>query len=286
MLLFVDRNIKYEIIVLNTCERNWWTITIKISDKNYKGTLMLVYHSPSSSDAEFMDFLEETCCNEVLNGSIIIMGDFNIDMKVKNYCQSKLMRIMFSVGLKQLVNEPTRIVNTSETIIDLIFTNEEVEVAVKHEPKITDHSIVVLQWNVSAKKKENRTIVCRDYRNIDVEKYIKMIDKNLNSIEGGSVSALANLTISVIVECLDEVAPRKRVILRDRWQGKQWFSEAIRQMVKQRDETYKLARTSKSENDWELFRQLKNKVVDECRKAKRNYLELRLDKNRNDPKRM
>lgn len=127
---------------------------------------------------------------------------------------------MFSVGLKQLVNEPTRIVNTSETIIDLIFTNEEVEVAVKHEPKITDHSIVVLQWNVSAKKKENRTIVCRDYRNIDVDKFIKMIDKNLNSIEGGSVSALANLTINVIVECLDEVAPRKKVILRDRWEGK------------------------------------------------------------------
>lgn len=74
--------------------------------------------------------------------------------------------------------------------------------------------------------------------------------------------------------------------MRDRWQGKQWFSEAIRQMVKQRDETYKLVQTSKSENNWELFRQLRNKVVDECRKAKRNYLELRLDKNRNDPKRM
>jgi len=45
---------------------------------------MLVYHSPNSSDAEFLDFLEETCCNELLNGSVIIMGDFNIDMKIKN----------------------------------------------------------------------------------------------------------------------------------------------------------------------------------------------------------
>jgi len=74
---------------------------------------MLVYHSPSSSDAEFMDFLEETCCNE-LNGSVIILGDFNIDMKVKNYNQNKLTRIMYSTGLKQLVNELTRIVNTLE----------------------------------------------------------------------------------------------------------------------------------------------------------------------------
>jgi len=55
------------------------------------------------------------------------------------------MRIMYSIGLKQLVNESTRIVNTSETIIDLIFTNEEVNVAVKHEPRIADHSIIVLQ---------------------------------------------------------------------------------------------------------------------------------------------
>jgi len=73
------------------------------------------------------------------------MGDFNIDMKVKNYNQNKLMRIMYSIGLKQLVSEPTRIVNTSETIIDLIFTNEEVDVTVKHEPRIADHSMIVLQ---------------------------------------------------------------------------------------------------------------------------------------------
>jgi len=38
------------------------------SNESYKGMLMLVYHSPSSSDAEFMGFLEETCCNELLNG--------------------------------------------------------------------------------------------------------------------------------------------------------------------------------------------------------------------------
>jgi len=170
VLLYVDRNIKFAIVALNTCERNWWTITIKISNERYKGMLMLVYHSPSSSDAEFMDFLEETCCNELLNGSVIIMGDFNIDMKVKNYNQNKLMRIMYSIDLKQLVNEPTRIVNTLETIIDLIFTNEEVDVVVKHEPRIVDHSIIILQWNVNVKKRENRTIVCREYKKVWMRK--------------------------------------------------------------------------------------------------------------------
>lgn len=49
---------------------------------------------------------------------------------------------------------------------------------------------------------------------------------------------------------------------------------------------YKVARISKNMKDWELFRQLRNKVVDECRKAKREYLEEKLDKNRRDPKQM
>lgn len=70
-------------------------------------------------------------------------------MKVNNYCQNKLIRVINSVELKQLVDEPTRIVKTSETISDLIFTNLEVEVKVIHEPKIIDYSMVMVYWNVN-----------------------------------------------------------------------------------------------------------------------------------------
>ena len=95
------------------------------------------------------------------------MGDFNIDMKVKNYCQNKLIRVMNSIGLKQLINEPTRI-NTSETIIDLVFTNEEIEITIEHELKITNYSVIVLYWSVSAKKSENRlyVIIIRRWKNL------------------------------------------------------------------------------------------------------------------------
>lgn len=159
VLLYVERTIKFDVIAINICDSNWWSLTIRVNGKNYKGTLMLVYHSPSGSDAKFIEFLEEICNDDLLNGSVILMGDFNIDMKVKNYCQNKLIRIMNSVGLKQLVNEPTRIVNTSETIIDLVFTNEEIEVTVEHEPRITDHSVIIVYWGVCEKKNESRVIV-------------------------------------------------------------------------------------------------------------------------------
>jgi len=56
--------------------------------------------------------------------------------------------------------------------------------------------------------------------------------------------------------------------------------------MKQRDLAYRVLRLNNSSKDWNLFKQLRNKMVDTCRKAKREYLEKRLDKNKGEPKQM
>jgi len=96
VLLYIDRKIKFEISFVNRSAGNWWTIGIKIKDRYYIETLVLVYHSPSGEDAEFMYYLEEMCNGDLLNGSVLIMGDFNLDMRVCNYYQKRLIRTMHS----------------------------------------------------------------------------------------------------------------------------------------------------------------------------------------------
>lgn len=185
---------------------------------------MLIYHSPSSSDSEFIDFLEEVCNNELLNDNIIIMGDFNMDMKVNNYSQDRLIRVMNSVGLKQLVHEPTRITNSSETITDLIFTNMNVEVNVCHEPKITDHSMVEVYWNVNSVRNEDRKILCRNYKRMDADEFMRLIVSSFDNIDTNEVSnvnTLADLAINEIVNCLDSVAPRREIKIHNNRRGKQ-----------------------------------------------------------------
>jgi len=253
VLLYIDKNIKFDVNNVNRSEGNWWTIVIKIRNKNYNGILMLVYHSPNGNDADFMYYLEETCNRDMLSGSVIIMGDFNIDMKIKNYYQNKLVRTMYLAGLKQLVNEPTRITDHSETIIDLVFSNRKIKTIVQHEPKITDHSVVLLQWNVDIEWRKSRSIISRNYKGMDVETFMTKIDTRLSCIEGNDTNTLANAAVKVMVECLDEEAPAREVALRDKWQGKQWFTGEILEMVKQRDDAYRLARTRKEKNDWEMY---------------------------------
>jgi len=69
----------------NSCDRNWWAITIKVAEVNLRDSIMLIYHSPSCSDAAFIEYLEESCDRALMSDSFIVTGDFNIDMKVQDY---------------------------------------------------------------------------------------------------------------------------------------------------------------------------------------------------------
>jgi len=121
VLLYIKEEIKYEIMSVESCDRNWWAIAIKVAEVNLRGSIMLIYHSPNSSGAAFIEYLEESCDRVLMSDSFIVMRDFNIDMKVQAYTQDKLRKTMNSAGLSQLVKEATRITSTSETIINLVF---------------------------------------------------------------------------------------------------------------------------------------------------------------------
>ena len=289
VLLYVDKKVKFKIVAIDINERNWWTVKIQINDTDCKFLLMLIYHSPNSSDSGFLDFLEDSCNNDLLSENVIIMGDFNIDIKKNNYCRNRLIKIANAAGLKQLVDEPTRITVSSESIIDLVFTNLEVDVEIKHEPKITDHSTIMVYYNCTRKQEATRLLTYRNYKQMDKKEFARLINnefKLLNNSDNSSVDELANLAISKIVHCLDLTAPIKRVRIKHYKQRNSWFTEDICCLIKQRDEAHRIARVTKSKEDWEMFRQTRNRVVDECRKAKRNYLEARIDSNKRDPKNM
>lgn len=53
----------------------------------------------------------------------VICGDFNLNLMINEYYADKLKSIIQFYGYKQIVNEPTRITETSSTLIDLVITN-------------------------------------------------------------------------------------------------------------------------------------------------------------------
>lgn len=106
---YIEERVRFDMIAIEKCDGNWWTIIVKIKDRDYMGIIMIVYHSPNSNESKFINYLEDICINIMQNDNVIIMGDFNIDMTVNNYVKNRLVRVMNSAGLRQLVKEATRL---------------------------------------------------------------------------------------------------------------------------------------------------------------------------------
>lgn len=90
--------------------------------------IAVVYRPPSSEVGIFLDFLEkvlEYCA--LLNKPAIICGDYNIDALSTRPSKQQLLDLLVSFGYENVIHVPTRITNTCESLIDLCFTNFDVQ---------------------------------------------------------------------------------------------------------------------------------------------------------------
>ena len=80
-----------------------------------------------------------------LSKEIILIGDFNVNWDDKKDRQN-LKRITDNFNLEQLVEKPTRITGTSQTRIDLIFSNKHNRIEL-----LADHNIIFFTRKMNKK---------------------------------------------------------------------------------------------------------------------------------------
>jgi len=132
----------------------------------------------------------------------------------------------------------------------------------------------------------DKKVVRRDYKRMNEQEFSRLVKIRLDRVTGDNIDNIANNAIYAIIKSLDLVAPRNEIIVKHKWQTARWFKEDIYKLMRQRDKAYKKARYTKTDEDWELFRILRNRTVDICRKARREYLENKLDNSKSKPKQM
>lgn len=117
--------LRHYVWTLDAFDDNIWYLSIKVKTSGIRGTYSVIYHSASSSHANFLNYLErflaESMDNEMTN---VLIGNFNIDL-TKSPHANRLVRLCESYSLKQIVDFFTRSTDTSETKIDLLFTNDD-----------------------------------------------------------------------------------------------------------------------------------------------------------------
>ena len=106
----------------NSIETSWFFLRLKRSRPTY---MCFFYRPPSGNASDALLNLEQQYDKIVAHpgADVIFMGDMNIDYSLHNLNFRKLHAFLKHHHLDQLVDKPTRVTNTSKTIIDHIYCN-------------------------------------------------------------------------------------------------------------------------------------------------------------------
>ena len=112
---------------LNGCEELW--LNIKTNDiSNQKFTVGVIYRHPNYSNSTVKEFSEALCnsINKITNrkDTFYLLGNLNIDLTVNKRSLSSLyfLNSLISCGSLPIITIPTRVTETSATIIDHVIT--------------------------------------------------------------------------------------------------------------------------------------------------------------------
>lgn len=283
--IMVKNGIKYSEIYNRAFDRNTWILSIKITKGLPPGVYTVVYHSPSSSDSDFLHFFEswyeDTICEQDLS---LTAGDMNIDM-LKEYTYSRnFNNLINSFGLTNIVRGYTRITSHSKTQVDLVITNSSDAAVHISQSCISDHSTLHINFTEPSNNRGQRKITIMDKSAYNTNTLIANLNiLNWNEITKLHINDKAAVLVNQLQTCLDKLIKKKDIIILG---NNPWFTDEMRTIQKQRDLLYSRAKITKNLNDWDAYKSAKNQYNRLIKLKKNKYYEKQIDSCRGDSKKM
>jgi hypothetical protein len=121
---------------------------VKLHLKTIKLIIFCIYRAPAGNLNQFYDTLENIL-NHFLQPHVtyLICGDLNTNLFLKSNDALKLLTLMNTFNLTQVVDFPTRIINNNGTLTDTIFVDTTIYDKIQVKPFINgllDHDIQII----------------------------------------------------------------------------------------------------------------------------------------------
>lgn len=165
LLCYIDSSIKYDRQqVLDDLMGE--SITLKIIQTVSRPFIVsFIYRPPDSLvswNSKFVDHVEQ--CSAVC-GELMFLGDFNINLLEPNL-KKRWFKNIAQFGLTQFIEEPTRVTETTATLIDHIYSNRSINIRSSSVVRCTlsDHYLVWATRKIGVPNSDGRIKVSfRDY---------------------------------------------------------------------------------------------------------------------------
>ncbi len=238
-----------------------------------------VYRNPASNDEWFDSFvcMLDKVSTYKNNVDLLLLGDFNIDMLKQHSSWDSTLNLF---GLTQLVSSPTRITETSSTLIDHIYTNNPHTISSTRvsDLSVSDHNPISCTKTLKLPKlkpKEHTFISFRSFKHFNQASYFN----DLANAPFESVYAYTDpdkalsLWYEIFYAVINKHAPiRHRRVKRPKLPP--WLTTEIKEAMSHRD-------TLKSNKSHEEYKKARNKVKNMVRNAKRAYFNKLINNQKN-----
>lgn len=222
--IYIKSEVKFRTIVKIILEKNMWLIGVSVRINHQKYNILNIYHSPSSNDGEFLDKVEEILCEYATKpDTFIVTGDFNINLSKQTFYARKLINIIQGNGLYQIVRDFTRVTQNSSTVIDLVITGEKhLDHKVHFTPKITDHSIITIEF--PQPEVNEQTQIYRDMKTFNgLQFQLDLMDCRWPRNQKNT-SEKADYIVQIVTQQLDKHAPLRQRTIQNQWGNKKWWT--------------------------------------------------------------
>ena len=271
VIIYIRNEWTIEHTACDKIDRMVWLIEAKVSHKSNILSLIVLYRSPNAQFSPpylFCDFFNNKMDEYVNKNNVLIMGDFNINYMDNNSTTQNIKQIINDNSFKQIVSEPTRVTETTATLIDYVVTNVPVASAkIDCDLKISDHESIV----IAVKAQENQPL--NDFKRIKKFKFNQQMfcDGIQNSgicdiVEKDTCDEKAVIFSSNVERILDKMNYTKTVKINSHCD--KWFNSSLKQMKQTKINLYKRTKWSNDQNDWTEYKNCRNNFTKSIISAK------------------
>ena len=266
-------------------------VTIELLTKSMKNIIVSsCYKTPDGNWKNHCDHLQKILTNATMeNKTYFLTGDFNLNYLefYQSFEIRKLSNNMFEKEAIPLINRPTRVTTSSETLIDNISTNCVFDTSLKNgiiKTSISDQFAIFAVINISNEKTRNQEIKIK--KRFFSDKNKERFKQNLQKINWEELNIL-NCTntlykhfINIYSSIYDKNFPLLETEVKLKDLRTPWMSKAMKKFSKQKQKLYIKFLKSKNPEDELICKNYKTLFEKLRKNSKQKYYSNLLEKHK------
>lgn len=250
---------------------------INNNKNNNKFTICGIYRHPGTPVADFISVLTDKLSLLSPTMNCMLIGDLNIDLKHYDTCNSTRFYVdeLISRNFLPLVFLPTRVTQTTETIIDHVFMNNIQIQEIKTGLITTDISDHIANF-IFLLKPENKHFNDRPKIRIYSEKNFEtfhrlLLVQNWDVIYACCDPNIAYMKFYELFYDIFNTSFPLETASRKRMKDKVWLTSALKNSIKTKSQLYKIWLINKTPDNERTYKDYSNKLQQLLRIAKKDY---------------